>query len=37
MIRKLDNFIDNGDGTVTNTDTGLMWQKDTAPETYRWQ
>jgi len=31
------NFIDNGDGTVTNTDTGLMWQKDTAPETYRWQ
>ena len=37
MIRKLDNFIDNGDGTVTNTDTGLMWQQDTAPSTYNWQ
>ena len=32
-----DNFIDNGDGTVTNTDTGLMWQQDTAPTTYSWQ
>ena len=32
-----DNFIDNGDGTVTNTDTGLMWQKDTDPDTYEWQ
>jgi hypothetical protein len=31
-----DNFIDNGDGTVTNTDTGLMWQQDTAP-VYTWQ
>ena len=32
-----DNFIDNGDGTVTDTDTGLMWQKDTTPGTYNWQ
>jgi len=33
-----DNFIDNGDGTVTNTDTGLMWQKDIDPDsTYNWQ
>ena len=32
-----DNFIDNGDGTVTNTDTGLMWQKATAPGTYTWE
>jgi len=32
-----DNYIDNGDGTVTNTDTGLMWQQDTAPEYYTWQ
>jgi len=23
-------FVDNGDGTVTDTSTGLMWQKDTA-------
>jgi len=37
MIRKLDNFIDNGDGTVTNTDKGLMWQQDTVPSTYNWQ
>jgi len=33
----LDNFIDNDDGTVTDTDTGLMWQKDTAPGTYTWE
>jgi len=31
------NFIDNGDGTVTDTDTGLMWQKGTAPGNYTWQ
>ena len=24
-----DNFVDNGDGTVTNTDTGLMWELKT--------
>jgi len=30
-------FIDNGDGTVTDTGTGLMWQKATAPGTYLWQ
>ena len=31
------NFIDHGDGTVTDTSTGLMWQKATAPGTYTWQ
>ncbi len=31
------NFIDNGDGTVTDTSTGLMWQQDTALGTYTWQ
>ena len=30
-------FIDNADGTVTETNTGLMWQQDTAPGTYTWQ
>jgi len=30
-------LIDNGDGTVTDTDTGLMWQKDTALGTYTWE
>jgi hypothetical protein len=30
-------FIDNGDGTVTDTDTALMWQQDTAPDVYTWQ
>ena len=30
-------LIDNGDGTVTDTQTGLMWQKATAPGTYTWQ
>jgi len=29
-----DIFVDNGDGTIT--DTGLMWQKATAPGTYTW-
>ena len=30
-------FIDNGDGTITDTATGLMWQQATAPGTYTWQ
>jgi PKD repeat protein len=31
------NFIDNGDGTVSDTNTGLMWQQSTAPGTHTWQ
>ncbi|MCX5902809.1 MAG: DUF1566 domain-containing protein [Proteobacteria bacterium] len=31
------NFIDNNDGTITDTGTGLMWQKATAPGTYTWE
>lgn len=30
------NLEDNGDGTVTDLETGLMWQQDTAPGTYTW-
>jgi len=30
-------FIDNGDGTVTDNCTGLMWQKETAPGMHTWQ
>ena len=30
-------FIDNGDGTVTDNYTGLMWQQETASGTYNWQ
>ncbi len=30
-------FVDNGDGTVTDNCTGLIWQKDTAPGKYTWQ
>jgi len=30
------NFIDNGDGTVTHTGTGLMWQQR-GPGAYTWQ
>jgi hypothetical protein len=26
----LGEFVDNGDGTVTDTSTGLMWQQETA-------
>ncbi len=29
--------VDNGEGTVTDTATGLMWQKPTAPGTYWWE
>jgi hypothetical protein len=29
-------YIDNGDGTVTDNGTGLMWQKARAPGMYRW-
>ena len=29
-------FVDNGDGTVTDRSTGLMWQQATAPGTYTW-
>jgi len=31
------NFIDNNDGTITDTATGLMWQQAPAPGTYAWQ
>jgi hypothetical protein len=31
------NFIDNSDGTISDTSTGLMWQKATAPGTYNWE
>ena len=30
-------YIDNQDGTVTDTSTGLMWQKETTPVKYTWQ
>ena len=29
-------FIDNGDGTVTDAETNLVWQKDSAPERISW-
>ncbi len=31
------NFINNNDGTITDTSTGLMWQQATAAGTYTWQ
>ena len=30
-------FVDNGDGTVTDSVTGLMWQKAPNPVSYTWQ
>ena len=30
-------YIDNGDGTITDTGTGLMWQKNTSSSTQTWQ
>jgi hypothetical protein len=32
-----DCYVDNGDGTVTDICTGLMWQRDTAPGDYSWK
>lgn len=32
-----DDFNDNGDGTITDKDTGLMWQKERAPGSYTWE
>lgn len=33
----LGRYVDHGDGTVTDTCTGLMWQKMCAPERLDWQ
>jgi hypothetical protein len=30
------NFIDNGDGTITDSDTGLMWEKNPSPSQRYW-
>ena len=30
-------YIDNGDGTVTDTETGLMWKQTTESSTMNWQ
>lgn len=30
-------FVDNGDGTVTDTGTGLMWQQDPVAEDHTWE
>jgi len=35
--RSLGHLVINGDGTVTDTDTGLLWQQATAPGTYTWE
>jgi len=32
-----DHLILNGDGTVTDLQSGLMWQMETAPGTYTWE
>lgn len=36
-VQSANNFVDNGDGTVTDISTGLMWQQGTAPSVYTWQ
>ena len=33
----VDPFVNNSDGTVTDTDTGLMWQQAAAPDVMGWQ
>ncbi|WP_028325727.1 DUF1566 domain-containing protein [Desulfatirhabdium butyrativorans] len=32
-----DTYTDNGDGTVTDTSTGLMWQQETPDNTKNWE
>lgn len=33
----INNYTDNGDGTITDRATGLMWQKEDNGNTYNWQ
>jgi hypothetical protein len=33
----INNFVDNGDGTVTDNATGLMWSKDDSGEGMNWE
>lgn len=33
----INNFVDNGDGTITDLATGLMWQKGDSGTTMNWQ
>lgn len=33
----INDFIDNGDGTVTDYATGLMWQQDDSGSTHNWE
>jgi hypothetical protein len=33
----INHFVDNGDGSVTDEATGLMWQKTDNGKTYNWQ
>lgn len=35
-VQSPNNFVDNGNGTVTDKTTGLMWQQATATGTYKW-
>ncbi|CAN2045259.1 hypothetical protein GMMP1_1510011 [Candidatus Magnetomoraceae bacterium gMMP-1] len=37
VIRLFDNLIINGDGTIKDKNTGLMWQQVTAPKKMTWQ
>jgi hypothetical protein len=36
-VQTTNNFVDNGDGTVTDIDTGLMWQQASAPGGHVWE
>ena len=31
------NFLDNGDGTITDLNTGLVWQQTPSSQTFTWQ
>ncbi|MFC1591221.1 DUF1566 domain-containing protein [Thermodesulfobacteriota bacterium] len=33
----INDFVDNGDGTVTDQATGLMWQQGASPDLFTWE
>ena len=35
-VQSTNNFIDNGDGTITDKGSGLVWEKSTGTRSYTW-
>ena len=37
LTQAIERFVDNGDGTVTDSQTGLMWAKSSSPGDLAWE